>query len=132
MSTLQEFSDALADAVATAGNNTVRVDARRRLPATGIVWSGDLIVTAHHVVERNENIRSGLPDGGSADAELIGRDPSTDLAVLRAKTPLSGFTRGDGLPRVGHLVIAVGRPASAAQASIGIVSAVGANEPAPE
>jgi S1-C subfamily serine protease len=129
MSTLQEFSDALANAVETAGQNVVRIEARRRLPATGIVWSEDLIVTAHHVVERDENIRVGLPDGTSAPAELVGRDPSTDLAVLRVKTGLSGFTKADGLPRVGHLVVAVGRPGSAVQASVGIVSAIGANEP---
>jgi S1-C subfamily serine protease len=130
MSTLQEFSDALANAVAAAGANVVRVDARRRLPASGFVWSNDLIVTANHVVEQNENIKIGLPDGTSASAELVGRDPSTDLAVLRSNTGLAGFVQADGLPRVGHLVVAVGRPGSSIQATIGIVSAIGASEPA--
>lgn len=129
MSTLQEFSDALANAVENAGQNVVRIEARRRLSATGFIWSEDLIVTAHHVVERDENIRVGLPDGSTAPAELIGRDPSTDLAVLRVKTGLNGVAKADDLPRVGHLVVAVGRPGSAVQASVGIVSAIGANEP---
>lgn len=132
MSTLQEFSDALADAVELAGQQVVRVDSRRRFPASGIVWSGDIVVTAHHVVERSENIRLGLHDGRTVEAELIGRDPATDLAVLRAETGLSGFNKAERLPRIGHLVMAVGRPGTSAQATIGIISAIGMNEPAPE
>src|SRR5258708_35515868 len=80
------FSNALADAVAAAGNGTVRVEARRRMPATGIVWGADgVIVTAHHVVERDDDIKIGLPNGETVKATLVGRDPSTDLAVLRAE-----------------------------------------------
>ena len=63
---LSEFSAALAGVVEAAGPSIVRVEARRRLPASGFVWSDDgLIVTAHHVVQRDENIRVGLPDGGA-------------------------------------------------------------------
>ena len=52
-SVLQDFSDALALTVEQAGPAVVRVEARRRLPATGIVWSAaGVIVTAHHVVEQ--------------------------------------------------------------------------------
>ena len=83
---LQGFSDALADTVASAGQSVVRVDARRRLPASGIVWTADgVIVTSHHVVERDDNITVGLPSGESVAATLVGCDPSTDLAVLRAQ-----------------------------------------------
>ncbi len=58
---LLSVSNALADAVETAGKGVVRVEARRRLPATGIVWSADgVIVTAHHVVERDDDITIGL------------------------------------------------------------------------
>src|SRR5258707_15662008 len=82
---LVNVSNALADAVATAGQSVVRVEARRRLPASGFVWSADgVIVTAHHIVERDENITIGLPNGDKVSASLVGRDPSTDLAVLRA------------------------------------------------
>lgn len=128
MSTLQAFSDAIANAVEHAGENTVRVNARRRLPATGIIWSEGLVVTAHHVVERDDNIHVGLPDGSVIPAELAGRDPSTDLAVLRIKSDVSGFTQADSLPRVGNLVMAIGRAGSAIQASVGHVSAIGASE----
>ena len=61
-----------------------RVEGRDRLPATGIIWDAEgLIVTSHHVLERDENIKVGFQDGESVAAELVGRDPSTDLALLR-------------------------------------------------
>ncbi len=82
--TLKKISDDLAQTVEDAGSLVVRVSARRRLPATGIVWSSDgTIVTAHHVVERDDNIEVGLPNGETVSATLAGRDASTDIAVLR-------------------------------------------------
>src|SRR5712692_9238671 len=93
-SALQNLSDATAAIVESAGRGIVRVEARRRLPASGFAWSADgVIVTAHHVVEEDENIAIGLPDGKTASGKLVGRDPTTDLAVLRAEgaalTPLT-------------------------------------------
>ena len=83
---LANLSNALAGAVETAGPSIVRVEARRRLPASGIVWSADgIIVTAHHVVEEDEAIGIGLADGRTVSASLVGRDPTTDIAVLRAQ-----------------------------------------------
>ncbi len=125
---LMNLSNELADTVAAAGKAVVRVEARRRLPASGIIWSTDgLIVTAHHVVEREDNITVGLSDGSSVSATLVGRDPSTDVAVLRAQ--------GSSLPaleqvafenvRVGHLVLALGRPGKDVLSTLGIVSALG-------
>ena len=60
---LVELSDALADAAERAGESTVLVNARRRMPASGIAKSADLILTANHVVERDEDISVTLPDG---------------------------------------------------------------------
>jgi S1-C subfamily serine protease len=128
---LQDLSDALAATVKAAGSSVVRVEARRRLPASGIIWSSDgVIVTAYHVVERDENISVGLPDGQSVPATLVGRDPTTDLAVLRTQVPTPSeagpptWADPDNL-RVGHLVLALGRPGRTAQATLGIVSALG-------
>ncbi len=81
--TLQEFSDALADAAERAGKSTVLVDARRRIPASGIAYAGDLILTADHVVEKDDDLKVTLPDGSVVAARLAGRDPGTDLAVLK-------------------------------------------------
>ncbi|MBK6328546.1 MAG: trypsin-like peptidase domain-containing protein [Chloroflexi bacterium] len=125
---LAELSDTLANTVAAAGASVVRVEGRRRIPATGIVWSADgLIVTAHHVVAQDENIQVGLPDGRVVAATLVGRDPSTDTAVLRAAaadlTPLTESNKQE--LGVGNLVLALGRPGKTVQATLGIVSALG-------
>jgi len=124
---LQSLSDALAAVVSDAGQSIVSVDARRRLPATGIVYSAEgVIVTAHHVVTREESIRVGLPDGQKVNAEFVGRDPSTDLAVLKVDASdlsVPQWASSESL-RVGHLAVAVGRPGTDTQATLGVVSAL--------
>jgi S1-C subfamily serine protease len=117
----------MADAVEAAGRSIVRVEGRRRMPASGIVWSADgVIVTAHHVVEKDE-VTIGLPDGEEVSATLAGRDPTTDLAVLKANT--KGLTTpkwaAPGDLKVGHLVLAAGRPGATVQATLGVISALG-------
>lgn len=125
--TLQNLSNAMAQTVATAGSGIVRVEARRRLAASGIIWSADgLIVTAHHTVEKDDNIQVGLPDGQTASATLVGRDPTTDLAVLRTSVQnLTPLTPAAESMQVGHLVLALGRPGQTVQATLGIISALG-------
>jgi S1-C subfamily serine protease len=125
---LKSLSDALAATVEAAGSGVVRVEARQRLPASGIVWSSEgVIVTAHHVVERDDNIGIGLPRNETVSASLVGRDPSTDLAVLRVEgadlTPPT-WAEPESLS-VGHLVLGLGRPGRTVQATLGIVSALG-------
>jgi S1-C subfamily serine protease len=124
---LETLSNDLASAVSAAGQSIVRVEARRRQSATGIVWSADgLIITAHHVVERDDNIRVGLPNGTTVNAALVGRDPTTDIAILRAEA--SGLTPANWAAldsvKVGHLVLAVGRPEANLQATLGVISAL--------
>lgn len=117
-----------ADAVERAAHGVVRVKGRRRMAASGVVWSDDgLIVTAHHVVERDEGIRVGLHDGGEMEAAVVGRDPSTDLAVLRvAETGLVPAAWADHHAlRVGDAVVALARPRVGPEATLGIVSALG-------
>ncbi len=128
MGNLQAFSDELAAVVAQVARSVVRVEARQRIAGTGVVWSSaGAIVTADHVVEREENIRVVL-DGVTYPAELAGRDPTTDLAVLKIQAdnlqPAQIAAR-DSLKQ-GNLVFAVGRPwGSEAIVSGGIVSALG-------
>lgn len=125
---LKDLSDGLADVIETVGPAIVRVEGRRRLAATGIVWSSDgVIVTSHHVVERDENIRIGFADGTATEATLVGRDPGTDIAVLRTQSEglqVPTWVEFDDLS-VGHLVLALGRPGEAVQATLGVVSALG-------
>lgn len=125
---LAELSDVLAGTVERGSTGVVRVEGRNRMPASGIIWSSDgIIVTAHHVLEQEDNIKVGLPDGQTEPATLVGRDPTTDLAVLRIQaTDLvpPTWVEPDGL-RVGNLVLALGRPGNNIRATLGIVSALG-------
>ena len=129
MGNLQAYSDELAAVVAQVTRSVVRVEARQRIAGTGVVWSSDgAIVTADHVVEREENIRVVF-DGSTFEAELAGRDPTTDLAVLKIKpdSKLQSAQVADSKSlKQGNLVFAVGRPwGEEAIVSGGIVSALG-------
>jgi S1-C subfamily serine protease len=124
---LEQLSTDLADATATAARSVVAVHARRRIPASGILWRPGVIVATHHTVHKDEDVAITLPDGTRARATVAGRDPATDLCILR----LDGS--GDSTPatlardplRVGQLVLAVGRPGPEVTAALGAVSAVG-------
>ena len=126
---LQALSDALAGAVERAAASTVRVNARRRMAASGIAWTADgLILTADHVVEQDDGITIGLPAGGETTAQLVGRDPGTDIAVLRvAAGSVPAIERApEGSATVGAIALAVGRPFSdGPMASLGVIGAVG-------
>ena len=144
---LQKFSDGLAAAVEKAAQSIVTVDARRRFPATGIVWSaGGEILTADHVLEvdflkrvekkpgmglpvetpvpTDEKVNVILPEGKEYAASIVGRDPASDLALL--KIDAQGLTVPEFVEdlKVGHLVFAVGRP-DRVQATLGSVVALG-------
>jgi S1-C subfamily serine protease len=122
------FSEALAETVDRASTAVLRVEARRRLPASGIVLSNSgAILTAHHVVEKEEEITVGLPDGGQVIAELVGRDPTTDLAVLQSGDLSLEPSQWSDLEtvKVGHLILALGRPGDSTRATMGVVSAYG-------
>ena len=89
---LSDLSNALAAAAEQAGKSTVLVNARRRLPASGIAFTSDLVMTADHVVQRDEDITVTLADGSAVSAHVAGRDPGSDLAVLRLEKGKFGFT----------------------------------------
>src|SRR3989454_1235327 len=128
MQTLKEISSGIAGVVEQAGPSVVRIEAGRRFPGSGIVWAADgTIVTADHVIEQEDEIRVGLPDGQLVAATLVGRDPGTDIAVLRAQA--SGLTvpswSGGDQAKVGQLVVAVTRPGRTVRARLGIITAAG-------
>lgn len=121
---LAGLSDQLAALAAAGEAHVVRVEGRRRSPATGIVWSADgVLVTAHHTLERDEDVRVGLPSGDEVSAEVLGRDPSTDLAALRVSAAsLSPARWHEETVRPGVLALGVSRPGRSARVSTGIVA----------
>jgi S1-C subfamily serine protease len=121
-----ELSDAMAEAAAQAGKSTVLVDARRRFPASGIAISADTVLTADHVVERDEDIKVILADGTEVNARLAGRDPGSDLAVLKLEKAVATPAEvSKTLARVGQFVLAIGRPTkNGIESSLGTVNAI--------
>lgn len=125
---LTALSDSMVRAVNRAAMATVLVDARSRMPASGVVYQEDLVLTANHVVEREEQIQIGLPDGSQQTARVAGRDPSSDLCLLRLDKELA-LPAGILSPQeaqVGQFVLSLGRPTSEGiEASMGVVGSVG-------
>lgn len=122
-----ELSDAIAGAVEQTGKFTVLVDARRRFPASGIAFAKDLILTADHVIERDEDIKILLTDGAEQTARLAGRDPGTDLAVLKLDSASAAPAQAaKTTARVGQFVLAIGRPSkNGIESSFGTINAIG-------
>jgi len=131
-SLLDAYSRAVVGAVERVGPAVGRIDAGRG-QGSGFIFTPDgFVLTNHHVVDRATRIGISLPDGRSFDAELVGGDAHTDLAVLRiaigsdgAPLPWAGF--GDSRAvRVGQIAIAIGNPYGFHHSvTSGIVSALG-------
>jgi S1-C subfamily serine protease len=133
---LDAYSQAVVHAVEAVGPSVVTVelgrnDARRNLGGQGsgfVVAPDGLILTNSHVVHQADSIHVSLPDGRRLKAELIGEDPDTDLAIVRAGAwDLPSLRLGDSQAiKVGQLVIAIGNPLGfAATVTAGVVSALG-------
>ena len=127
-SALSVLSEGMANAVEKIGPSVVQVHGRRRRPASGIVYATGKVLTASHVLEREEDLSIVTHDGRTLEARLLGRDSSTDLAVLEAPELRDGAIAepAAGSVRVGQVSLAVARPSrEGIRASFGIVSAVG-------
>jgi S1-C subfamily serine protease len=123
---LVALSDSTAKLVERAASSIVSVHGGSRWHSSGIHWRSGIIVTAEEVLERDENIKLTLPAGQTIDASLVGRDPTTDVAVLRFQP--------DGLPtavsataplRAGEVIFAVGCHEGAPLTAFGIVALAG-------
>lgn len=127
-STLSRLSEGMADAVEKIGLSVVQVNGRRRRSASGVVYAPATVLTASHVVEREEDLSVGTGEGRTVEARLIGRDPSNDLAVLEV-SELGDRTVAEpaaGGVRVGQISLAVARPSrEGIRASFGVISSVG-------
>lgn len=124
------LSKQLADTAATVSKSVVAVHGRRH-PSSGIFWSKDSVVTANHALRRDDEITVIAGPGKNTPARVVGRDPSTDLAVLHLQQPADvPETRwGDAAKlRIGDLVMALGRTwRGNVVASSGIISGLMGN-----
>lgn len=122
---LTAFSNSLVQATQAANASIVTVHARRRMPSTGVVIEAGLVLTASHTVREEADIQVTLADGTTLGAELLGRDPNSDLAVLKLVDAVGTPAEVNEQPQVGQVALALGRPGSNVEASLGILSAIG-------
>ncbi len=124
---LVAFSGEIAQCVERAAAGVVAVHGGGRRSTSGIHWRGGVIVTAEEALERDEDLKVTLPGGRVVEATLVGRDPTTDVAVLRCEAEgLSPVSTGDAASlRAGHIVLAVGNYQGAPLANLGIVALAG-------
>ena len=126
--TLSALSHGMADAVANVATAVVRVNGRRRRSGSGVVFSQDMVLTASHVLEREEDLSVETADGRTLSARFAGRDHSSDLAVLNVEgLDVEPATAAEGEARVGQISLAVGSHSrgEGPRATLGVVSAVG-------
>lgn len=111
-SPLQNSSNDLAAAAEAVGPSVVAVHGQHRIPSSGIQWRKDVIVTVNHGIRRNDGITVAFGPDKSVEATLAGRDPSTDLAILKlaneGKVPPASVADASGL-KLANLVLALGR-----------------------
>jgi S1-C subfamily serine protease len=122
---LMNLSTQIADVVETVSPAVVQVRARGRA-ASGLVYGADLVLTTGRVIGRDEHPDVRLADGRLLNADVVGWDPASRLALLRAPgLDLPPLSPG-ALPRVGNLALALGRSLSnAITVTAGLVSVIG-------
>jgi serine protease DegQ len=124
---LIELSNALAQVTERAAASAVAVHTEARGSSSGVIWREGVIVTAEHALSRDEEIHLTLASGRVVAATLVGRDPSTDLAVLKCAEAGSARAELGGVDSLkpGCLTLVVGRTrASGPVAALGVVSLV--------
>ena len=121
---LSSLSSALADVVTRTAPSVVAVHSHRSR-ATGFVWKPGLIVTAHEALADEGDIQISLPDGSTAAATIVGRDHTTDVALLRTDTSLAPVKLAATVPPLGTLSVVVATDRDAPSAALGMVSLSG-------
>src|ERR1700674_4882056 len=126
-SSLVSLSNELASLVESSAAPVVAVHGRPRFNSSGVHWSPGIVVTAEHTLRHDDDIVVRTGTGDELRAEIAGRDPGTDLAVLRVKDltiPTAPKSEDSG-HRPGELIVAVGRNKNSANAALGVISSLG-------
>lgn len=125
MSVLESLSSDLSRVTASLDASLLRVPGLHG-SATGLAWDEAHLVTVARIAMRRDHLEVVLPDGSRVGATVVGRDPATDLALLKVEgATLQPAPRSEEPLRVGALSLVLGRPGRTAQATLGLVRAVG-------
>jgi S1-C subfamily serine protease len=123
---LGALSDVLAARFAAARASSAAVRVSQSAHLTAILWQDDVLVTSEQSLPERDALEAALPDGSSVAGKLAGRDPATNVAVIRLDRSVGAATLSPAVPRIGSLVIAAGADgAGRPSARLGMVNTVG-------
>ena len=124
---MAEFSKAVASRTATARNSVAAVRLAERWYLTATVWGADVLVASEQSLPRRDEFEAVVPDGARVRVSTVGRDPSTNIAVLRLAEALAAPPLVRGKAEAGGLVLVIGADGEGgARARLGVVNLVGA------
>lgn len=115
------LSNELVDLIEKAGRSVVRVEGGRRRAVSGVALAPNRVVTSSRAVPLDDV--EVITDAGTFPGKVKGRDLQLDLALVELDAALPVLTRAEETPRVGQLVVRLGRPGETVRATSGIVSA---------
>lgn len=128
---LDAYSQAVIDVAERLSPSIANVRIRRGAGSAVVITPDGFMLTSAHVVARSRGGRVSFVDGQELEFEVVGSDPLSDLAVLRADGELVAAELGDAENlRVGQLVVAIGNPHGfTGSVTAGVVSALGRSLP---
>jgi S1-C subfamily serine protease len=123
---LSGISGALTARVRAARSSIAAIELSAERHLSGTLWGPDVVVTSEQALPRGDEFQVVLPGGAAAAARGAGRDPGTNIAVLRTQAKVDFAAAPIGETETGALVLALGATRSAdATARLGIVNFAG-------
>lgn len=123
---LGALSDVLVAQFAAARASAAAVRVSQSAHLTAILWQDDVLVTSEQSLPERDALEAALPDGSSVAGKVAGRDPATNVAVIRLDRSVGAAALSPSIPRIGSLVLAAGADgAGRPSARLGMVNTVG-------
>jgi S1-C subfamily serine protease len=123
---LGDLSDLLVARFAVAKHSVASVRLSERACVGAILWQQDVLVASEQSLPEQDSFDAVLPDSSCAAGKVVGRDPATNIALIRLDRPAPAAALAASLPQIGALVIAAGSDgAGRPSVRLGMVNAVG-------
>jgi S1-C subfamily serine protease len=123
---LVQFSNALAARAEAAKNAVVAIRLAHGRHITGTVWRSEIVVASEQSLPRKDEFELVMAGGSSVSATLVGRDPSTNIALLKPAAPIAAPSLPPGEAKTGALALAIGADGTGgASARLGLVNLAG-------
>jgi S1-C subfamily serine protease len=123
---LSQFSDALVARADAAKGAIVAIRLAHERHLTGMVWQSGIVVTSEQALPRKDDFELVAPGGSIVKASIAGRDPSTNIAILKPAEQIASASIAAGEARTGAVAVAIGADGTGgASARLGLVNLAG-------